>query len=245
MKTPPTEGLLEPCDLEFQNGPSIITRPAWEFLFPPSHFLLTNIPEGAFLVEAPAPGMFHRDGRKIVEPWTVWFDCRHRLGISGRMAGELLEADRLLRNLEHREALRLLPEGHLFFGPPAGFVEWDLPEIGLRRGDLLVSRARKSWALFPRGADPLSRGDMGYLRDAVLRNRGVVTSLTPFRPDQDIRALITDRRTWWPSRLGWKPRVARWRPLEGPGIQPIQASSDEAALFELISSVGGRMPMEA
>ena len=40
----------------------------------------------------------------------------------------------------------------------------------------------------------------------------------------------------------WHPCIAVARPFLGPTSEPIEASSDETALFELIHSAGGRMP---
>lgn len=79
------------------------------------------------------------------------------------------------------------------------------------------------------------------LRCLVDDGQEVVTDLFPFRFNS-VGAFLGDRRKWGRGLKVWRPRLWRVRcPVEVVS-EPIQAASDDVALFELLYSVGGRMP---
>lgn len=227
-------GLLEPCtlDLQYQSGHTEEIE-GWQFLRETHHWYRTNIPQGSFLYEAQAPSVAHTDRRP--EPWTVQTAHGVTWGIPEDVAKSFLREDSLERDPRYQEALARLPGDRSRLRPPCVFVERDVVEIGLRRGDVLLKRDRGRF--LPRSV-PLSLGDLGYLRDRFLQDRSLLTSLNPYDfRERAIRA-ISDRRTWGRKRTN----VAV---LKGISTFSIRASSDQAAIFELVLSVGGQMPSDS
>jgi hypothetical protein len=130
--------------------------------------------------------------------------------------------------------------------PDVVLVERDVPGAGLRAGDLILPPEEDALTLYcdlpavPGRAWTLPREAHSPLRDAH-RSRGVLRSLTPWWHGYLMRK-VEDARQWGRGGPRWTPRLRVWRALNSGVSEPVRASSDDAAIFELLSSVGCRMP---
>ena len=163
---------------------------------------------------------------------------------------------------EHRRALAAVGDG----GHPQSIyvLTVDVPELDIRTGDVLV-RAY-SLKVFPK-----MHGRVRYLSledYEVLRSVAEGSYLESFAPlssyERTLRAgmgdtlylpapehqwrkeglhrFLTNRNKWGKRLKAWEPRLAVVRPPWETLTEPIQASSDDGALFELLHQVGGLMP---
>ncbi|MEN8374614.1 MAG: hypothetical protein ABFS34_04135 [Gemmatimonadota bacterium] len=57
--------------------------------------------------------------------------------------------------------------------------------------------------------------------------------------------IIRTRQSWGLRRSQWQTRLYVLRGVHASPVQPIEASSDQHAIFELILESGGRMPQES
>jgi hypothetical protein len=119
----------------------------------------------------------------------------------------------------------------------AGELTRDVPEIGARRGDLLVSRWFGTLQEEPRGRVRwLTMEDYAAL-EALPRE-----AVRDYREHYGPSYIIRDRRRWGKRLKVWHSRLALVRPWQPETVEPIEASSDDGAIFELLCEVGGRMP---
>ena len=91
----------------------------------------------------------------------------------------------------------------------------------------------------------LSMDAYASLRDATLDSFDetftLLAKLYDFGPD-DLYKFLGSQNKWGKKLKVWHSRLAVVRSRRSPVGEPIAASSDESALFELIYSTGGRMP---
>jgi hypothetical protein len=119
----------------------------------------------------------------------------------------------------------------------AGELTQDVPEIGARRGDLLVLRY---WG-------ELHGAPHGRVRWLTLEDYAALEAL-PHEAIRDYKEhwgpnyIIRDRRRWGKRLKVWHSRLALVRPWQPERVVAIKASSDDGAIFELLCEVGGRMP---
>ena len=162
----------------------------------------------------------------------------------------------------HQRALALL--GSAAHCLSAHVVERDIPEVAIEAGDLIVH----AWgSVFPRMGGRvryLSVDDYEALRAATLDSyreafvplihieRKIRLGLMDWddQPEAQWRReylyeFLKFRNKWGKGLKVWHSRLAVARPCHSRASEPIHASSDESALFELIHSSGGRMPRGA
>ncbi len=232
------DGLLEPQRVtrggEFHEG--------WVFLRP-GHWFLRNSQAGDLLIQLPGRSPVTR----YVEfhPWSVMEYDPHRehwlesFGLPTAVADDLLRLDAVERTPRYRDAL--LHVRSSFFGFVFYYVEVDIAD--LRQGDLLALR---NPGLSPRACEaaasitPVGQETLDGLRSKV-RTTGEIplSDITPL-PSGDWNAPTKQFRDGRYIRRMLQPGVlVRIRPWNETVSEPIRADSDEAALFELIASVGG------
>lgn len=162
----------------------------------------------------------------------------------------------------HQRALALL--GSSAHCLSAHVVERDIPEVAIETGDLIVHTCGP---VFPKMAGRvryLSVDDYEALRAATLDSyRDVFSPLIRIERKRHLGLMDWDdqpedhrrreylyeflkfRNKWGKGLKVWHSRLAVARPCHSTVAEPIHASSDESALFELIHSSGGRMPRDA
>lgn len=117
-----------------------------------------------------------------------------------------------------------------------------VPDLDLGPGDVLVY----SYGKFPRMHGQvryLSLEDYQVLADAALGNREALTHLAGAGV-LSVRYFLGHRQKWGQRLKVWRSRLAVVRPIQPSAATRIEASSDAAALFELIHGAGGKMPRE-
>lgn len=122
------------------------------------------------------------------------------------------------------------------------------PREDMRPGDLIVMGEEGAAALGGSVA-PLSRDHQEALRAALDADKNVLTELRPFAGGpwghSAVVGFLEDRRRWGrksPARTKlWRVRLA----CPSSVSRPIEATSDDGALFELLIQCGGRMPAKA
>jgi hypothetical protein len=122
--------------------------------------------------------------------------------------------------------------------PDAVMLEEDVPAMGASAGDLVIFSSS--------GTPPRARGRVrplsvqGHETLRVGRVRwtclGEIDRLTSY---------VLDRRRWGKSCKVWRSKLFLVKPIARELVVPIAAPSDDAALFELLAQVGGRMPQAA
>lgn len=119
----------------------------------------------------------------------------------------------------------------------------DIPGTPIRSGDVILYLPYKRTPAGLRGQQQrVPRSVLGvvagHLDSLIVLERAVRgdSGTTP----EDVRA-----RLMQPQRAGWQDKTSPLlvvRPLVSPVSEPIQAGTDDAALFELMCQAGGRMP---
>jgi len=126
----------------------------------------------------------------------------------------------------------------------AYLVNQDHTTLGIRAGDVIYwMKNRESvnslTGLCPRLFVP-AREDYPSLQQWYREGTTVVSPLHPeWRSPREILGM---QSRWGQSGSNWWPRLAVARPVTPSETFTIRASSDEAAIFELLGQVGGRMP---
>lgn len=174
--------------------------------------------------------------------WAIWGEepgaVPHPIEVY--TANGFLGLDRLKRDPRYDRARRLV-QG-IDYG--AAYVERG-GVAGLRAGDILVGTENP--AGLPGQITALGLDDYEALRVATKAGDEELTSLTPGRDaefcgSRSVEVFVRTKNKWGRSLKVWRPRLFRVRyPVEVVS-SPIQASSDDAALFELLYRAGGRMP---
>lgn len=162
---------------------------------------------------------------------------------------------------EWREALQLARVS-LCAKAEAGFVNREVPGTRLQPGDLLVITKE------PAGFEPFGRmyplelGELASIRQAFIRAgcRGnyhafdhpagpdafPVRRITPYEwgriAHHHPEGFFYDRRRWALSKRPWPHKVFLVQPVRPSEPRAVNAISDDGAIFELLSEVGGRMP---
>jgi hypothetical protein len=132
----------------------------------------------------------------------------------------------------------------------AAMLNNDVPEIGARRGDVLYLQ----WS----GKAPKARGvvraltlaDYEMLHEYLYDANGPFSSLLPGTSERDescgdeVGRFLMTRRGWGRRNKVWTPRLFLVKPFDlvAEVSEPIRARSDDGALFDLLASVGCRMP---
>lgn len=155
--------------------------------------------------------------------------------------------------LEHREILEDFPVGRVVDLPSVVLVQKPLPEVALKPSDLILmlpdarrgitvplpNVVGRSW--------PLARAAHSPLRDALVSDEASLLDLTPWSARRSSGGVLDRLRNavrWGKAGPNWQPRFQVWRTIPYVVSEPIQASGDEAAIFELLCSVGCRMPTQ-
>lgn len=149
----------------------------------------------------------------------------------------MFRIDRVMRGEHYHQARRLLED------PKHGvYSEVDVPELGIRRGDVLTA------AYY--GNHPRVLGRVRYprpeqyepLRELVRRDDArLFPSLSHQYKTNPLLELLSDRRQSGKREKVWQPRIRVVSPIVH-AIEQVQATTDDGAWFELLSSVGCRMP---
>ena len=188
------------------------------------------------------PFQLRRDGKRIGDP--EWWQVRHLfVGLKeGVPKGDVAEEI----PPHHRQALQLLGGSKRCLG--AYVVERDVPEVAIEVGDLIVHAWKPD--SFPEMGGRvrwLSMDDYSTLRAATLDSYGAtftfLTGVYEWDPDA-LHRFLTHPGKWGKKLKVWHSRLAVVRSRRSPVGEPLEATSDAAALFELIHSTGGKMPIE-
>ena len=206
-----------------------------------------------------APFELRRDSKRIGDP--EWWQVRHLFVGLKDGVGEDTEP-------EPPPALRLLGDCERIHG--AYLVIRDIPEVEIQEGDLVVHAlspenfpdmrgcvrylsiedyAKLKAAAFDSYREtfvPLVGEDL-KCRSGLLETYGSHRSMRPENQweSESLYEFLETRQRWGKRLKVWYSRLAVVRPLRrSPVGVPIEASTDEAALFDLITDSGGRMPTE-
>ncbi len=238
----------------------------WRFLrdVPDSYGALTcagreTIPAGSSLVSLPPTRQrgFRRHDWSIFV-WGPWDDAKGERpsllleGISWATKERLFATDSVERTPEYREALRCVE-----FGPDhyasVHYSSLDVADAGVQEGDVLIYfHSPEQCPIVYGRVREMSLEDYEALHAAYREASHDCTPetieqifpiLNPFQRyyGTRLREMLGDQRKWGRRLKTWHSRVIRVQPFRPVVSQPIQASSDEAAIFELLSDVGGSM----
>ena len=185
-----------------------------------------------------------RGNKRIGSP--EWWQLKELfVGISVR--GETKEEEDTADEMppHHKRALALLGEGRCMC---AHVLERDVPEIRLEVGDLIVHTWSPPFPEMGGRVRYLTMDDYARLRAATVDSFDetftLLAKLYDFGAD-DLYKFLGSPGKWGKKLKVWHSRLAVVRSSRSPVGEPIAASSDDAALFELIYSTGGKMPGEA
>jgi hypothetical protein len=234
-------GLLEVCNWEQNHAP------CWELLRDVEHRFRTNLKCGELITERPGRNpMFITESEPL--PWSVWRPdpekgpkwYRPAGGIIAEVALDLLRLDRIERTPHLRAAAQLLAAR----SPRAtgAYIGRDCGPV--RAGELLVTPNRREQLVdlrtLPR-ARWLTREDLEQLRAEWKELGGdyVSLELPPFSNKRGVHEFVMHRRNWRPNQVMGHPLLAVVRPITHMFSEPIDASSDDAAIFELLAAVNG------
>lgn len=194
------------------------------------------------------PFLLRREGREVASP--EWWQVRHLFaGLRGEPAdpqpsGDGADQGAAALFARYRALASTTGPGVVFHAEAA------VPGTRIRPGDfVLLLRAgteRKVEASGPAIVSRVPRAQLaaadGGMEDGRLRP--IHTSkIGAWAPETVVRVCRTKLAK--PQRPNWKDSTSPLiivRPLVATVSAPIQATSDEAALFELLHQVGGRMP---
>jgi hypothetical protein len=233
-------GLLKSQQLVLESG--TIVYPGWMFLREPeikplALYKAVPVRAGSFI------GKYRRQVQNKWYDWQLWSEKgAEPQPIDERDAEAYIALDDLEREPRYDRARRVV--AGLKHHGGAAFVEYDV--LDLKKGDVIV-RGRERPEIGGCVA-PLTLTHYEALRARRDDEEGdaPLTELRPFTlPYATVDGFIRDRKTWGTRKRVWTPRLWRVRlPPRSPVSRPVVASSDVGAIFELLASVGGRMPAE-
>ncbi|HUF49279.1 MAG TPA: hypothetical protein VMN60_00510 [Longimicrobiales bacterium] len=208
------------------------------------------IPAGAIFCEIPAPAPWNK---AHMLPWGIFppkSATWNNFGIAAQDAHELLRIDKVERTSEYRAALRALGarvQGDgTYHGLGYAFVEGDVSGV-VRRGDVLVYAKDVGDRPTVRGVvRELGLAEYALLADAISAAPRTLTDITPAMRNfyaGTVERLLHDKQRWGLRLKNWHSRLLRVRPVYRETVsEPVEALSDDHALFALLSDVGGRWP---
>lgn len=114
-------------------------------------------------------------------------------------------------------------------------------------GDLILLRRDLDGLTIRGRVTPLTRGDYEQIKAYLSGNPSdPPADISPFGAVDyyfhSLERYFGDRRRWGLRAKPWQPRAFVVKPMLPERTEPIEAASDAAAIFELLSQVGGRMP---
>ena len=223
-------GLLQPCVVSVD---VVETVDGWQFIRPLAHDLVGGVSVGTYLFERPAPGPMDTISNA---PWSIQHPGEDPFGVPRNVAETFLAEDRIDRVPQYRHARDAVHDECV----SCSFVETELPEVGLELGDVLTLA---SGPVRGRGrACALSRNEYEVVREAVLSDgEAFLTDLFPLWDAggwTTVASFLRDRRRW--GRNNATCRLYRIRPSRVS--EPIVASCDDVAIFDVISDAGCKMP---
>ena len=207
-----------------------------------------------------------RGNKKIGSPeWWQRREISGGLALRGKPKEEEQEGDAVdVMPPHHMRAFALLGEGRCNC---AHIVERDIPEVGIKAGDVVVYAYGPEFPEMGGRVRFLSMDDYAALKAATLESyRETFAPLTDSErkmrfglldnsrnhrwvmwPEnqwqmEDLYKFLKCANKWGKKLKVWHSRLAVIRSGRSPVSEPVHASSDDAALFELIYSTGGRMP---
>lgn len=126
--------------------------------------------------------------------------------------------------------------------PSMAMVMEDIPAVGIRKGDALVYVADADARPTMRGhVRWLDMDDYQAIRDALSPSTLVMIPGGPMY--RTVESFLADKKRWGQRLRVWHSRLAVLRSHRESVSEPIHATTDDAALFELLHQVGGRMPV--
>ena len=241
-------GLLEPCRVpvttyherhQMIEGDEwkVETVQGWRFLRRPDWWYITNIPVGAFL--AKVPGIFvgaadPSNSRWKPLPWSVVLANGHRWGLDADLADDLLGQDKVERTPMYRAARMLVPEPAYTFSP--AFVERDVPDAGVRRGDVLVYAYSRKHRPTTVTYSELGMDEYEALRLALDAEPHILTNLSPLSGSyRTVPDFLKNRRGWGRSLRTWYSRLLVVPGIYEPVSEPIDAADDAGAIETLLA----------
>lgn len=192
------------------------------------------------------PLRLKRDGREVASP--EWWAVRHLFVGLREDAPQRKDQGEAVPSVL---GAGLVPEGWLGV---VFYADQTVPGTPIRAGDYLLLRwggheRRRPNNLAP--ALPVPRAHLAAadaaMEDGSLRVIAVHKHAVWRDSDAEVIAQCRAKLTK-PQRANWSDATSPLvivRPLVAPVSEPIHATSDDAALFELLHQVGGRMPQEA
>lgn len=123
-----------------------------------------------------------------------------------------------------------------------------VPSAGIRAGDVLVhARAGEDQVRAIRGrVHGLSLSDYEALRRAVKEHDDALRDITPYPVcwwGTRASRFLNDRRQWGRRLKRWRSRLFVVRAFTHTVSAPVYAVSDEAAILDLLTDIGCRMPV--
>lgn len=227
----PRRGLLKPMAFELKSGEEVT---GWQFTRGCSKGL-HNIEKDFLLAERSLHDKHH------VYLWSLWRVGKEGAqpeGVSTRFALACLAQNSVEREPAY-DQVRANVKGVRI---AAACVEATV--MDLRPGDVLL-RAEEPPETRVRPV-PLTLDHYEALRALVDEDENPLTELRPlaYYLNGGVLGFVKDRRKWGRRRKVWTPELWRVRfPVRSPVSEPIVAASDDGAIFELLCSVGGRMPV--
>jgi hypothetical protein len=213
-----------------------------------------TIPAGAFLANIPAPCPSHP---ATVHPWAIVDPCPSKTGwgISANDARALFAENR-------GQGDPVYMRGRTLLDTPAdsALVRLAVPSLGIAAGDVLCYRYNGRHSKFPEvygRRRMMTLPELEVLRNAFMRGEespwDQLPSLHPlvdrnWGHDAGLSApavFLKHPNRWGKRKKAWVPRLMLVQPVAPEAVVPIIASSDDAAIFELLCQSGGRMPRPA
>ncbi len=190
-------------------------------------------------------GFLYWPGTHGADRWSEWWiypvaaDGALPVQLDTRAARACVEQDRIERDPKYDRPRRLASA----MIQRTAFLEAAV--MDLRAGDLIVWTEDRPEKLGGMVA-PLTLDHYEALRSLEDDGKDPVTDLAPLKWWDGVRRFLRDRKRWGRRLTVWQPRLWRVRFPEAEHVsRTITAASDEAAIFELLCQVGGRMPVGA
>lgn len=256
----PAAGLLYPHPISFRGQ----TVEAWEVVAKVKHPCRMDLVPGSM--------MFRHEGTTyVVLPDGTIYGGRHgphKYDMERTVYDDLLRWHFALIDPAQVEALRRVPlrDGHHQPVGGVGLAVDDIPGTPIEAGDTILITRRPD-TIDPRGRlVPLTVEHFERIRDHyaacgcwIPLQRGCyrtfevsegghlpIVHITPrewwHTGYAEPEHFFSDRKKWGARRKVQTPLAYVVKPIRPSAAQPVSASSDAAAIFELLSQVGGRMP---
>jgi len=190
------------------------------------------------------PFELRRDGKRIADP--EWWQVRHLFaGLRGNSDSEE-EEDKVVDDII--DAFLALGTGTLDEIAHIFHATENVPETPVQAGDYLVyihyARDRADPTASRAHVTQVPRAQLGTIGEHFDTLKPI--SIFPHPTGGRLGALSRVRRYLGRAqRPSWRDDTSPLfvlRPMVSPVVEPIQARSDDAAIFELLCQVGGRMP---